>query len=182
MPVVWRLDLPEPVAHAVARRASELRLPVVLWVRLAAEAARHLEDVARALTLEPDEISRSLDQAAQSCRKHPTILAARHLAAYAGYVRDGDPSLPPPAAATRLHLVMPDAVVAAWSLEAARSGVDVSSWVVQALANAPGNAAAWEAAAADTAATLGEWIWREAARARARALAAMTGDPYSAGP
>jgi hypothetical protein len=179
MPIVWRLDLPDPVARDVARSASKLRIPVVLWVRLATEAARHVEDVAQALGLGPDEISHWLDQAAQSRRRHPTTLAARHLAAYAGYLRDGDPSLPPPSAETGLHLLVPDALVAAWSLDASRSGADLTSWVVERITNAPDSAVAWEAAAADAGATLGEWIWREAVSVRAPA--ARSADSCSAG-
>jgi hypothetical protein len=178
MPIVWRLDLPEQVAQDAARRASNTRVPLVLWVRLATEAARHLEDVALALSLGRDEISHWLDQAAQPRRRHATTLTARHLAAYARYLRDGDPSLPPPSAETALHLLVPDVVVAAWSLGAARSGSDLTAWVADRITNAPAGAVEWEAAAADTGATLGEWIWREAVSLKAPA--ARSADSCSA--
>jgi hypothetical protein len=154
--VVVELD---PLLHErLARLAAAERLPLPLFVVIAVEAARTLEEVAGLLDIPAEQLASLADAAATvvlevDFEPRPT----RALRAYARALSSGTFHAREHGNRT-LTAVVPDRLRARWSLAAQDEGQSLEAWIAARLATAQAGRGSWEAGAAFEGRTLAEWL------------------------
>lgn len=156
-PVVIRLS--SEAFHVAIEAADAASLPVALWVRIAVECARHLEEL-NELGGSIPALHGALDELAYSAPAHQVgSLRTHRQRIYAQALRRGEPSSRRAISESRLTLLLPDTSLAAWSQCAAIAGLDLDRWCDRLVHAAPERAHTWEAAAAEAGRSLGEWVY-----------------------
>jgi hypothetical protein len=119
---------------------------------------RHTETVAESFGSDLAELVTILDS---ESKRSPEItsLEAWRQRAYAMHLRAAVPRTATTAARSRYTLLIPDWLVASWTISAANTAVSLSDWVSDFIGRVPDCVAAWEAAAAESGQHLSEWIF-----------------------
>lgn len=157
------VEFPTDALNSARAYATEAGIPLALWLTIAVEAERALQTAAAATGVDADIVAGAADRVA----KHPHRYDippphARRLASYAEALRTGVPGGAAATSGSPVALRVSHLAAAAWSLDAARMGTPLDSWIA-AMPLAPGREF-WEAAAADGGIQLSEWLLLQAAR------------------
>ncbi|HWT95391.1 MAG TPA: hypothetical protein VN238_20510 [Solirubrobacteraceae bacterium] len=154
---------PGPNVRAAIAEAGPVRGPFELWLTIAVEAARSVDEASRALRVAPAELRRALDAAA-AVRPDSVLGRGRRLAAYARELRASGPA-PTPPSTSPIHLAVPYVTAVAWERDAARTQQKLDAWIVDRLRERrQSDTTLWEAAAAEAGQMLSEWCLSQAAR------------------
>lgn len=150
-------------------RALTARVPVELWVRLAIDTERLLEELVATGVASRYEFAATLDLASVPAPSTDVVAVPGPLAEYVRAIRGGDPGTPP---GDVLELLLPEDLAGRWSQAASSSGAAREEWMERHLAASSGNPVIWEIAAAEKCLTLTEWCYASALK-RVASLTAM---------
>lgn len=167
LPDVVQVDFPPNLAQLAQQKAAAAGIPTELWIRIAAEAERHLRTAADLLDLSGSQVADHLDAVASEPLGALAPVSAHRQRAYAKLLRSGQAG-PTPPPRNRFTLRLPDQMLAAWTLLASRNSKSTSDFVADLLPTAPRHAVRWEAASAEGGQQLGEWIYMQSLRIKAR--------------
>ncbi len=157
LPTISWLVLDTNSRAFIAASASHARLPVELWVRIAVEASRLLEEVASRTNRTQDWVTATLDHAAsRQAHANTRHLATASLDRYADNLEAAHPSGGLP---HTLPLRLPEEMSGAWVRDAVRHRESLPSWISTRLQSVPTGCVRWEAASARACQSLGEWAY-----------------------
>jgi hypothetical protein len=145
------------LATRTANAAARAGLPLTLWVRIAVEASRVRDDLARLTSETPQIIEAGLD--AVTGGPLPAAHGCAELSHYARALRSAPSERPAENRSADCQPMVPDTIKAAWTLEAARAARTLDGWIASRLDHAPSGATAWEAEAASRGLSIGEWAY-----------------------
>lgn len=160
------VELDREARQHVAERSRTDAVPPTLWLTIAIEAERTVQQIETARGCSRTGLTTALDRAA-AIDETPTTLhpsaAFEQLRSYAMALQARQPATSV-LIGTSLPLSPSLHAAAAWALEADRQDIDVSTWAsAQAARLLPGRVS-WEVASALEAQTLAEWMLRQATR------------------
>jgi hypothetical protein len=162
------IDMPPTVATRVRATAADSGLPAELWLYIAVEAERAVDEATSVFGIERDELVVFIEAAARIVPpRAPRHVLVRRLEEY-GAALIGAGSAPP-ANGSGLTIRVPHRVSARWAHAAAEAGKPFDRWLEDMVVAARAGRERWEASAACDARTLAEWVLLQAARwARSR--------------
>lgn len=169
LPTISWLVLDADTRVFIAASASRARLPTELWIRIAVEASRLLEEIASRTKCTQESVTATLDSAAsQDAHADTRHLAATNLGRYADSLEAGHPNDELP---STLPLRLPEEMSGAWIRDAIRYRQSLPSWIGMRLQSAPAECIRWESASARAHQSLGEWAYASSLRALASSIA-----------
>lgn len=168
LPLISWVPLDLETRELIGRPAIAAGIPIDLWVRIAVEASRLVEEIATLSGCIQTEVASRLDSAALNDGEPPNQLGGHSLNRYAAELRLGRGPQEVPG---ELALRLPEEMSGAWTRSAAKERVRFPTWIAQRLRSAPANCVSWEIAAADSCQSLGEWAYASSLRASASSSA-----------
>jgi hypothetical protein len=174
------IDLDAAARAHVSNSAREAGVPASLWLTVAIEAQRSLDQATALVHGDDGELAAELDNAAggsSATTAHETSAPAlAQLRSYAMALRAGAAPSGGSLVGTSLPVFPALHVAGAWAIEAGHHGLAVSAWAANQAAARPAGRVAWEAAAASSGQTLSEWVLAQAVR-RARSSSTFAHTP-----
>jgi hypothetical protein len=154
LPCITLLALDAVIRSVVEQEAVAARLPLEMYVRIATEASRVVQEVAALTGRSGAWVCAALDDAAT----HPSAVTAVDAPGMTRYVHALRMAVggvkPPPG---DLALRLPEDMTGAWRRAAREAGTALAVWVAARVADKPDRCVEWETAAASECRTLAEW-------------------------
>lgn len=162
LPVLRWVTLGADARRAVRERATQAGVPAELWLRLAVEASRLLDEIAALSARRRADVEMHLDAAATERLASPVeALDAVGLKRYAESLQRGGNSSPlRPEAPLRLS----EETAGSWGRTAATRHTSLPSWIAAHVHRAPRRCVDWEVAAASECRTMAEWAYASSLR------------------
>jgi hypothetical protein len=152
----------------VSAHARDAGVPAALWLAVALEAQRSIEQATSLLGGHPDRLAVTLDAEASKLTATDVDVhyspALIQLRSYASALRAAGTPASEPLVGRSLPLFPALHVAAAWALDAQRDGLEVAAWASERTAALPIGRMDWEAASAAHGQTLAEWVLAQAVR------------------
>lgn len=168
LPLTAWIPLDRATRNSLREQAEEAAVPVELWVRIAAETSRLVNEISSRAARPRSEVIAHLDHAASAPTGGAHTLGASNLCRYAAQLRKGHRASEVGAV---LALRLPEEISGAWNAAASVARLEMPRWIAAALEEAPPKCVAWEAAAAEASRSLGEWAYASWLRASTSAMA-----------
>lgn len=168
LPIISWLTLDDESRALISDLASHARLPVELWIRIAVEASRLVEEIALRTGNTQDWVTATLDRSTIRHQATMEQLAASSLGRYAEHLESAYPAGEIP---STLSLRLPEEMSGAWVRDAIRRRQSLSRWISFRLQSVPTGCVQWEAASARACQSLGEWAYASSLRALTSSIA-----------
>lgn len=168
LPLISWVPLDLKTRELIGMATTTAGIPIDLWVRIAVEASRLVEEIATLSGSLKSEVASRLDSAAQIASRPPQQTGGHLLIRYAAELQVARKGQKVP---NELALRLPEEMSGAWTRSAAKERIRLPTWIAQRLRSVPANCVGWEIAAASAYQSLGEWAYASSLRASASSSA-----------
>lgn len=161
LPATVALHLAPETHGPLEQEASDRGVPLSLWLRIAVEAARGVDEIVAATGRTRREVEDALD-ASRELASAWAPDAESDLSAYVEALSGGRTGA---SRGTGVVLRLSSEIASSWKRCAGLTQLSLEAWVVHCLERRPADAVQWEIAAASEGRTLAEWLYASALRA-----------------